>query len=120
MGLKKQLARGDNKVKAVFPEAYFRVMAVEMLESGASRIRVAAFADKEARILALDNTQSALTPAHQMRGPGDVGATIFERTYEATLQPAPAGDYTSLQEQTKASAYVYLKTHTDFINAIDC
>lgn len=118
MALKKALARADNRVKGEFPDAYWRVMTVETKEDGKSRIRVAAFADAEARRLALDPTQNQDSPPH-MRGPGE-NAALSEKTYEAELLPAPTGTYSSLAEQVKAASYVHLKAHADFARAEDC
>jgi hypothetical protein len=123
MALKKRLLRADNRVKGEFFGAYFRVQTVEMTETG-SRIRVVAFADAEARKLALEPQQTPDCPMpHMMRGPGDIGATLMEKTYETVLPAAPvkiAGEYGTLQEQAKASAYVYLKTLPEFDGAEDC
>jgi hypothetical protein len=121
MALKKRLLRADNKVRGEFLGAYFRVQSVEMTETG-SRIRVVSFADAEARKLALDPQQTSPMP-HMMRGPGDIGATLTEKIYETVLPAAPdkiAGEYDTLQEQAKASAYVYLKTLPEFDGAEDC
>jgi len=121
MALKKALLRSENKVKGDCPNSYWRVMAVDLMENGSNRIRVAAFIDSDARKLALDPAQTPATPMpHMMRGPGDMSAVIAENTYEAALPAAPDGTYATLQEQAKAAAYVYLKTHADFAGAVDC
>ena len=121
MALMKALSRFGNKVKGDFPAAYHRVMAVESNENGLNKIRVAAFADSEARRMALDPAQTpADQPAYMMRGPGDMSAVLAEKTYEVVLPAAPDGEYSTLQEQAKAAAYVYLKKHADFIGAENC
>lgn len=120
MALKLALARANNRVKGDFPNAYWRVMSVESGESGTNKIRVAAFADSEARKQSLDPVQSAAPGMpHVMRGPGE-NATLAEKQYEASLLPAPEGTYATLQEQVKAACYVFLKTHADFAGAEDC
>jgi hypothetical protein len=121
MALKKALSRSENRIKATFGSAYWRVMSVDSMDNGNNRIRVAAFADSEARKLALDPAQTPAQPMpHLMRGPGDMSAVIAEKTYETALPAAPDGSYATLQEQAKAAAYLYLKAHADFAGAEDC
>lgn len=121
MAIKQSLSRSDNRIKAEFPAAYFRVMSVEMREDGSSRIRVAAFADADARKLALaaDAGGAAHMPG-MMRGPGETNATIWEKTFDATLGAAPEKTYANLQEQAKAAAYLHLKALPEFTTGEDC
>lgn len=121
MALEKNLVRSENKVKGEFPTAYIRVMSVETMESGVSRIRIAGFVDADAKKLALDPAavSGSNPPMPHMIG-NMTQAAIYEKTIEASLPAAPAGTYKNLQEQEKAAAYVHLKTLPDFLTAKDC
>ena len=118
MALKKALVRSESKTKGHYAEAYFRVMSVNTRDDGSSEVKVVAFADSDARKLALQAGSEGPAPMPHMMGQSQAG--IMEKTINAVLPAAPAGEYSSLQEQAKAAAYVHLKTLPEFLTAVDC
>lgn len=117
MALQRSAARSETRSKYVYPAAYFRIMAVSNDKNSDVNIRVAAYADKEARLL---SDQPSNMP---MPGPMGSGCCVLEKSYNVKRADfdaiaIPAGVKPS--EVDFAVAYLWLKQQSEFAAAEDC
>lgn len=120
MALKLSISRSENRLCALFPNGYFRVLeATPNKDSGNVRIRVASYADEEARRFSPLNQQSVPGPGLGMHNDVKIKEedfTVSISNFNAVIVP----DGLSGVDELFSRAYLSLKAHVvKFKDALD-
>lgn len=120
MALKRSSERSENRAKFPFASAYFRILDVSNSKDGSGNlnIRVAGYADEEARKMAAD------AGGNQPPMPGGaMDGRIYEKNFtisRAALNSFEIPTGTKPADVDFAVAYLWLKSQPDFASAQDC
>lgn len=119
MALKMSISRSDNRLCALFPNGYFRVLeATPNKDSGNVRIRVASYADEEARRFVPPQQNSGPVMPHMSNDVKIKEEEFIVSISDFNAVVIPEG--LSGTDELFARAYVALKAKiVKFANALD-
>ena len=111
MALVKQTERADNRLKFLFPNSYYRIVAVRF-ENGKVSMSVKGFGDEESRRTVLTGTPSPMDRI-------DNSINIREYSFSEPDLPSPALVTANESDRIKHCCYRWLKTQPEFTGATD-
>ena len=112
MGLQKKLNRNDSRFKYEFPNAYFKIIKVDVNTlTDEVKILVRAYADKEARDFDVSGEGLPFL---------NTSCKLFDNVYKVNLVVASDNNETNPKDKLLKAAYTWLKSYSGhFSDAID-